>query len=430
MAGSLESLHPTPDRQAMAHHLDERKIGKVDGRVMRRANRAIVLNLVRGDPSLSRSSIARLTGLSPGTVGAIVDRLVQEGFVREEGAAVTGAVGRRPQRLAFVPSARVAVGIAIDILEVRAALVDLGGEVRSEQRAAVPEGATAAAVLDIATQLAQRALRHAPAQHVLGIGMAVPGIVSWPRGVNLFSPNFGWRNLPVREPMEQSLKHAVFVDNEVRAVALAEHQFGVARGARNAVILDAGYGLGGAVIIDGMLYRGAHGGAGEMGHNTAVPDGPLCSCGNHGCFEVFGSSHGLISRAKEALAAGRPSSLAGLRRNDLTVGDIVEVARSGDELARELIDSAARYLGIAVANAIDNWDPELVVLSGQIIQEGGSLFDDLLVTQHRSVLESARTRVRIARASLGANAKVVGAAYMVVADYLSAPLPHRGSLVI
>jgi predicted NBD/HSP70 family sugar kinase len=411
------------------HHMDERKIRKVDGRVMRGTNRAIVLNLVRGDPTLSRSSIARTTGLSAATVGAIVDHLVQEGFVREEGAAVTGTVGRRPQRLAFVPSARLAVGIVIDILDVRSALVDLGGRVYSEHRAPVPLGATPAAVIDLATQLAQRTLQEAPTHRVLGIGMAVPGVVSWPSGVNLFSPNFGWRDVPVRMLMEQSLGQKIFVDNEVRAVALAEHQFGAARKARNAFFLDAGYGLGGAVIVDGTLFRGAHGGAGEIGHNTADPDGPPCGCGNHGCFEVFGSSRGLISRAGSALADGRASSLARLGSEDLGVAQIVEAARGGDELACELIESAARYLGIAVANAIDNWDPELVVLSGQMIQEGGTLFDDLLVTQQRSVLETARKSVRIVPAALEA-AKVVGAAYMVMADYLSAPLPQRGSVAI
>lgn len=414
----------------MPDKLDERQIRKIDGRLMKQANRANVLNLVRADPTLSRSSIARITGLSSGSVTTIVDHLLREGLVREEGATITGTAGRRPLRLAFVPGARLALGIAIDVPEVRAALVDLGGTARSTYRAVVPAGATSARVLDIAAQLAQRALRDAPGDQVLGVGMAVPGIVSWPDGVNRFSPNFGWRDVPIRALMEQRLGQPVLVDNEVRALALAEHEFGAAKRARSAVFLDLGYGLGGAVIIDGSLYRGAHGGAGEIGHNTVEPSGPLCSCGNRGCLEVFASESGLLARAREALAAGSPSSLAGATVGSFTLDALLEAARRDDPLAGELIRQAARYLGLVVANAIDNWDPEIVVLSGPVMDAGGALFDELLRTEQRTVLETARHRVQVVRAQLDRNAKIVGAAYSVIADYLAAPLQNRDGLVL
>jgi predicted NBD/HSP70 family sugar kinase len=255
--------------------------------------------------------------------------------------------------------------------------------------------------------------------------MAVPGIVSWPDGASRFSPNFGWRDVPVRALMEERLGLPVLVDNEVRALALAEHEFGAAKRARTAVFLDLGYGLGGAVIIDGSLYRGAHGGAGEIGHNTVDPGGPLCSCGNRGCLEVFASESGLLARAHEALAAGRDSSLSTIPEGRLALSHLLDAARTGDSLAHDLIRQAATYLGLVVANAIDNWDPEVVVLSGPVMDAGGALLDELLRTEQRTVLETARNRVRVVRAQLGAGAKIIGAAHAVVADYLAAPLHSR-----
>lgn len=394
---------------------------KVDGRLMQRANRALVLNLVRSDPTLSRAAIARTTGLSPAAVTGIVDHLLREGLVREE-PVTTGMVGRPPLWLSFNPGARLALGIAVGVQDVGAALVDLGGAPRSIYGAAVSPGAAPEQVLDLAAGLARRALRDAAPGVVLGAGVAVPGMVAWPEGLNLFSPNFGWHDVPVRAMMEERLQLPVLVDNEVRTLALAEYHFGSARGAQTIVFIDAGYGVGGAIIIGGSLYRGMHGAAAEVGHNTVEPGGPLCGCGNRGCLEVFASAHGLVARARDALDAGRPSVLGDLPGTQLSLGAIVEAAGGGDALARELLARAATYLGLAVANAVDNWDPELVVLSGPVVQAGGSLFDDLLATEQRSVIETGRAGARVARATLDAGAKIVGAATLIIADYLAEPL--------
>ncbi len=394
--------------------------GKVDGRLMQQANRALVLNLVRTQPTLSRAAIARQTRLSPAAVSGIVDYLVREGWVKEVGAAVTGNVGRRPLRLAFVPEARLALGIDLDLREVSAALVDLGGTPREVYRSPVPDGADPPSVLDLAAELARRITQGVPAGQLLGIGMAVPGMVQWPEGINLFSPNFHWRDVPVRAMMEERLGGAVLVDNEVRALALAEHQYGAARWARTCVFLDAGTGVGGAVILEGQMYRGMHGAAGELGHNTVEPRGPICGCGNQGCLEVFASGVGLENRVREALAAGRVSSLAG-KPETWTPSGLAAAARAGDPLAGELLEHAAEYLGLVVANAVANWDPELVVLSGPVIREGG-LFDRVLAASGRSVLEVARARVRVAPAVIEAHVKIIGAASLVITERLAAPL--------
>ncbi|MGH2409258.1 MAG: ROK family transcriptional regulator, partial [Chloroflexota bacterium] len=172
---------------------------------MQQANRALVLNLVWTQPTLSRAAIARQTNLSPAAVSGIVDHLVREGWVKEIGAAVTGSVGRRPLGLAVVPDARMALGIDLDLREVSAALVDLGGTPREVHRLPVPDGVEPATVLDLAAELARRVTRDVPTGQLLGIGMAVPGMVQWPEGINLFSPNFHWRYVPVRAMMEERL---------------------------------------------------------------------------------------------------------------------------------------------------------------------------------------------------------------------------------
>ena len=390
---------------------------KVDAQVMRRVNRAIVLNLVRGDPELTRSAVVRHTGLSPAAVSGIVDGLIREGLVREESTEATGRIGRRPLRLALNPGARLALGIYIGVHEISAALVDLSGAPGTVIRAALSPGASPETAIDLAADLARCAMRDIPADRLLGIGVAVPGMVSWPDGVNLFSPNLGWHQVPVRAMLEERLGREVLVDNEVRALAIAEHQYGAARGARTAIFLDAGYGVGGAVILDGALYRGRRGAAGEFGHNTVDPRGPACGCGNRGCLEVFASTSGLVARARDALVAGQPSAL---RREDLSFDLLVAAAGNGDPLARGLLDSGAVHLGLAVANAIDNWDPELVVLSGSVIRTG-DLYATLLATEQRSVLETGRAGVRIVPAMLDADVKIIGAATLVISAYLALP---------
>jgi N-acetylglucosamine repressor len=395
---------------------------KIDGRLMQQANRAMVLNLIRRDPSLSRASIARETELSPATISGIVDHLLDEGLVREEAAIVTGNVGRRPVRLLFNPSARVALGIAIDLREVTAALVDLGGTVSETMRAAVPVDSDPATVVDLVAKVSRRALKRVSPDLVLGVGVAVPGVVHWPDGVNLFSPNFGWRNVPIRAMIEQRLGLPVRAENEARAVALAEYEFGAARGMRTAVFIDVGSGVGGAVIIGGALYRGEHGAAAEIGHNTVEPGGPLCGCGNRGCLEVFTSATGISARADDALAAGRQSVLASTLPHPVSVEQIMIAAASGDALACELFDRAAAYLGLAVANAVDNWDPDLVVLSGSVIRLGGRLFDEIRVFEQRFVLKTGTGSVGVARSMLGADAKLAGAASLVISEYLTTPL--------
>ena len=395
---------------------------KVDGQSMQQANRALVLALIRHDPTLSRASIARQTTLSPASVSGIVDHLIREGFVREEAAAVTGAVGRRPVRLVFNPAARVTLGIAIDVRDITAGLVDLGGEIQATQRVPIAPEAGPAAIVDTVAQVARRALRGVASRDVLGVGVAVPGLVRWPDGVILFSPNLGWRDVPIRAMLEERLGRPVLVDNEVRALALAEHSYGAARGARTVVVIDAAYGVGGAVIIDGALYRGVHGAAGEVGHNIVEPNGAVCGCGNRGCLETVASAHGLVARATDALAAGRASALTADASGGLTLDHIVAAARAGDALACELLARAATYLGLAVANAIDNWDPERVVLNGPVALAVGNRLDDALIGGQRAILDVGRARVPVARAALGADAKVIGAATLAAADYLDAPL--------
>ena len=252
---------------------------KVDGRWMQQANRAIVLEIVRTDPTPSRAEIARRTGLSPAALTGIVDHLMAEGLVLEVGPTVGGGVGRRARRLAFNPGARAALGIALDVREVRAALVDLGGSNEAVERSEIPEGATPGEALAVVAETAKRALSASDDRPMIGVGMAIPGMVGWPAGVSLFSPNAGWREVPVRAEMERLLGRAVLVDNEVRALALAEHRYGAARGAGTAVFLDAGYGMGGAVILSGGLYRGVRGAAARSATTRSSRTAPAAPAG-------------------------------------------------------------------------------------------------------------------------------------------------------
>ena len=169
--------------------------------------------------------------------------------------------------------------------------------------APVTPGVGPDAVLDLAAHLARDVVRVAGAA-VLGVGMAVPGLMQWPEGLNLFSPSFGWHDVPIRTLMEDRLGQPVMVDNDIRAAALAEHYFGAAQQTHSAVVLDVSYGVGGAVIIGGRLYRGAHGTAAEDRPQHGQARWSRCGCGKQGCLVALALGSGLSASSRDAVAHG------------------------------------------------------------------------------------------------------------------------------
>ncbi len=210
------------------------------------------------------------------------------------------------------------------------------------------------------------------------VGIGAAGWVDSEQSIVRFSPHLAWRNEPLRARLSQRIAYPVIVDNDANAAAWAEYRYGAGQGSKVMVCLTLGTGIGGAIIINGKLFRGRYGMAGEFGHTTAVPDGHWCPCGNRGCWEQYASGNALVRDAKALMREGSPRAAALLARVDgdvdrLTGADVTAVAVAGDGLATELIADVGIWLGRGLASLAACLDPDLFVVGGGVSAAGDLL---------------------------------------------------------
>lgn len=247
---------------------------------------------------------------------------------------------------------------------------------------------------------------------VLGVGIGAPGPLDRERGVVVVAPNLGWRQYPLRDAVSERLGLPATLDNDANCATLGEWWQGAARGARHVVGLTIGTGIGGGIIIDGKLHHGASDVAGEIGHTTIDLTGRYCRCGNYGCLEAYASGPAIAQRAREALERDEVSALHRIVEGDLsrlTAATVYEAAKSGDALARELVRDTATFLGAGIANLLNVFNPDVVVIAGGVTQAGEPLFDPLRAEVRRRAFRPAVDACRIVPGELPGTAGVVGA---------------------
>ncbi|HEU4827773.1 MAG TPA: ROK family protein [Gemmatimonadales bacterium] len=232
----------------------------------------------------------------------------------------------------------------------------------------------------------------------MGIGAGAPGPLDTKRGVVLLTPNLGWVDYPLADRLRERLGLPVAIDNDANCAVLGEWWMGAARGTRHAIGFTIGTGIGGGIILDGRLYHGASDCAGEIGHTTIDSNGRRCACGNYGCLEAYASGPAIARRATEAIEAGAESGLPSLVDGDLsriTAQLVYEAAEAGDELAREVVHDTAHFLGAGVANLVNIFNPEVVVVCGGVRRAGDLLFAPLRREVARRAFKPAVAAVRI-----------------------------------
>lgn len=305
------------------------------------------------------------------------------------------------------------VGIDIGGTSVRAGVVDSGGAVLDQRRAHTASGE--AALEDAITGIVAELTGEHP---VAAVGLAVAGFVTADRLRVRFAPHLPWRDAAVVTRLGDRLGLPVLLDNDANAAIVAEHRFGAARGARVVVLVALGTGIGGALLIDGQLFRGGYGVASELGHLRVVPDGRSCVCGKRGCWERYCSGTALAVTAMELLARHRSATgpLARKAAGDpgaLSGGRVAAAAREGDPLARQAMSELARWLGEGLALVADVYDPELVVVGGGVAGSA-PLFLDEAREHYAAVLTGAghRPLAQIRSGQLDDDAALVGAAQL------------------
>lgn len=382
---------------------------------LRHINLVRLLRLLRDTPGLSRAQLAEHSGLTRSTVSLLAQQLIDEGWLAEDAAEATGALGRRPTplRLDGRRFALVGAELAPDML--RVVTVSVRGELlhAEEQPLRSREAAAAGAQLDdVVAGVVQRV--HGPQgvqpRQVLGVGVGLPGAVSPGDGVLRVAPNFGWRNVPVAASLQAALAAAgapglpVLAQNEADLAAIGEMEFGPRPIGSPLVYVSCGIGLGSGIVVDDSLFTGASGAAGEVGHTTLRPGGRPCSCGRLGCAEAYVGLRALALRAG-ALAAGGEVDHGALRER-LARHDPATVAAFAE---------AGRDLGVLLQNVWAMVDPQLIVLGGETVALGGA---DLVEPARRALADAAaRTGwtaplLRVTR--FGERAVAVGGAALVL----------------
>jgi predicted NBD/HSP70 family sugar kinase len=374
---------------------------------MRTQNSTLVLRLLWRERQISRADIARLTGLSPSTVSAIVTELEEAGLVREIGAG-TSRGGRRPVLVGFRDDAYALVGVELGATHVSAVLTDLRGNVRAfrDTHVAVREDpkaalATARSLID-AVLTSERVSR----KRVVGIGVAVPSPVHPERPGKLSTLILpAWADFDVQETLADAFDLPVLVDNDANLGALSERFWGAGAGGEDLAFIKVATGIGSGHIINGALYRGSGGTAGEIGHIAIDPNGPPCVCGSRGCLGTIIGSEPLLARARV---------LWGKKKKNPTVSDIVTGARSGDPVARTLVDEVGHSLGIVVAGVLNLLNPSIVVLGGEITSVGDLLLDPLRASIRARAMSTSLAETQIVASRLGQRSIAVGAATLVL----------------
>jgi glucokinase-like ROK family protein len=384
---------------------------------MRDINEAIVLNLIREHQPISRIQINRTTGLKLSTITVITRRLMDKGLIFEQGVAPSNG-GRKPRLLGLRPEKVCVVGIDIGVTRTTLALGDFNGEVIHQQVMAT--GRRPLPFIEKLIQCVERLIASQKDQiEFEGIGISATGIVDSASGRIVFSPNLGWQDVDIRAMFEKRLSLPITVDNDARASALAEiwHGRGRQAGSMHLVFVTVNEGVGTGIVVNGQLFRGSSEGAGEFGHLSLNHNGPVCNCGNRGCWELYASDRATINRFLELQRkAGAPD---GKSDAAYTMRDVIKLAKSGDKAARASLLATAKYLALGLANIINSLNPEMVVVGGELASVWPMLEPVILDTLKPKVFSRNFSAVRLAPSALEFNASLVGAFLHALSPKLS-----------
>jgi predicted NBD/HSP70 family sugar kinase len=370
--------------------------------LIREINQAIVLNTIRTRGAISRTDIAAISKLSLPTISGITAEFIELGLIYEREVGISTG-GRRPVLLALNSQAGYVVGMKVTEETVIATLTDLEATVVARHTALLL-GRTPEQVVTTIEATVETLSATIRDKTLFGVGIGIAGIVDRQRALVHYATYFGWRNVPLVQMLEQRLHIPVVVDNDVNALTAAEQWFGVGRGVNDFLVVSIGRGVGLGLVLNGQLYRGSVGGAGEFGHITVVPDGPQCACGKRGCLEALISDPAVTYRVSATL--GTP----------VTIHTAVELALHGDATVQSIFAAAGRTLGMAVANLVNILNPALVILGGEGVAAGKLILDPFQDALREHCFNGFDTPVQIAVEPWGDEAWARGAASLLLSE--------------
>ena len=376
-----------------------------------------MLDLIRFTPGgISRAELARQMDLTRSAISSIINDLKRMRLVDEiETGPTTG--GRRPILLAINPHYGYIVGIDIGATHLGMILTDFSAHVLDEVEYpfSVADGPQKclAYINDRLVELLSRL--NIKMSQISAVGVDVPGPVVAEAG-EVSSPPImpGWDEYPIRNHLEQLWQVPVTIGNDAELGALGEWAYGAGRGESNLAYIKVGTGVGAGLLLDGHIFRGSTGSAGEIGHITIQENGPLCACGNHGCLEAMAGGQAIARRAREAVEENRRTQLSAISPDKIFAITVAAAAQRGDLVAQQIITDAGFHLGIAIASLVNLFNPGMVVIGGGVSQMGDLLLEPIRKTVMERSLPSAAKVVRITSAVLGRRSSSMGAVVQAI----------------
>lgn len=367
-------------------------------------NSRLILKTIYNTTGISRADIARNTGLTRATVSKIVSAFIEDGLVEENG--VGPSAGGKPPILLGVPdNARRLICLDLSKDPFQGALVNLRGKIL--QRIEIPlNGRLGESAIDLVSQLVNQ-LRECCINPILGIGIGSPGLVDTRNGIIKKAVNLSWQDVPLKSLLEAQQDLPVFVANDSHLAALAEYSFG-SSDTRNLVLIKTGRGIGAGIVLNGQLYYGEGGSAGEIGHVTVVHQGIQCSCGNQGCLEAVAGVQALIEQA-QAIPADQWQG-----PKPTTWEAFCDAVHRGDPTAQQLVATAGEYIGIAVANLVGILNIRHIVIAGAMVPLGKELLTAVRQQMNRYVFPAVAEQTNVNFTSLGVDLALLGASALIL----------------
>jgi predicted NBD/HSP70 family sugar kinase len=393
---------------------------------MKTADLAPLLQSIYRQGPISRSDLVQQTGLSPGYMSRVIDLLKRDGLIQEVGYAASKG-GRRKVLLQVNSESGHLLGIDLGIVNSRTIVTDFLGRVLQHEKTpsemAKGEG-------HVVEKLIRKINTHIQTDsQIKGIGISLSGVIDSEAGKVLFWPRVqGWQNVPLKKIVEERQGLPVVVEDNSRAMAIAEQQFGAARGLQHFVYINLRTGVGGAIFTDGHLLKGRDGLAGEIGHTTFDEEGSLCSCGNRGCLDLYSSSSAIIRRVQMSMQTGAVTSLPGMNGvpTDLTLESIARAADCDDKLSQRVLSEAGLHLGTALAGITNLLNPEKIVLGGIVPSVARAHFmDPLLRSLRERAFKQSVKGIEVAVSQLGEDSAAVGVVLLVAQKVLVSLAPAR-----
>lgn len=393
----------------------------------RRHNASTIFSNIFHNGPITQREISRTAGLSFATVTSIVSGLERKGIVKRSVESSTN--GGRPAALYKCNSTyRYVMGIEARKDELLFIVSDLEGDVLNQKRIPFDKKIGKDGFLDLLIRGANEQISNFKGRvaKFLGVGVGAAGLVNPNDGsVAILSHLSNWGSIPLKEVLEEKLGLKVFVHNLAAAAVLGESWYGLGRGRANFLYLSVTDGVGGGIVINGQLYTGTSGTAGEFGHITVDDHGPICTCGNVGCLETFISIPNIIESARKSLDDGVSSAIkeiAGGDLNAIAFSTLVEAAKREDKLAYKLFTDVGRYLGEGVVSLVNLLNPEMIVIGGDLVQAGNLILDPVNDVLKRQALEVARKSVEIVFSELGGSASALGSVVPLIEEFVASPL--------